>query len=797
MRVPLSWLKDFVKLDLSNEALADLLTLAGLEVDKVEPTPFNFKGVVVGEVKETVPHPNADKLKVAQVFDGTETLQIVCGDPKCAAGMKVALATIGGTLTDQEGKVFKIKKSKLRDVESFGMLCSEEELGLAESSEGILVLGENATPGTDLTDLLGDVIFEISLTPNLGHCMSLYGIARDVAALLDQKASLPPAKIETSQTRCDVTSEIKDREKCSRYMARKVRGVKVSSSPDWLKARLENAGVRSINNIVDVTNYVMLEVGQPLHAFDAKKVQGQQITIDSTDKDITFETLDGEKRKIPVGILMIHDRKGPIAVAGVMGGANSEVDEGTTEIILEAAHFNPSVVRKASKALGLRSESSARFEKGIDFAMVPIALDRAAALIAELGGGTIDAGTVDCISKKQKNRTLKLRSERCNGILGTKLSLSEIESFLKRLEMEVTGAGETLHVTVPSYRNDISSEIDLIEEVARIFGYNNIKKRDARVINSPLPHHPMYLIEKEVRERLIASGLREFLTCDLISPELAALCLEKHLGEKEEIPVLKPSSIDQSILRTSLLPGMLQAVKHNFDRQNNNLAAFEVGRIHFKDGNDYRERLTAAILLTGKRRPYHWEKKAEEADFFDLKGIVENLLEGFHVNRPSFESSHLKSFHPGIQGEVIVEGLRIGALGEVHPDRLKKLGIEKRVYFAQIDLHDLKKVKGKERKMTSLPQYPGSERDWTATFHRDIPLGKVFDAIDAFPSKLLKGYQLLDVYESEKLGKEKKNITFRFTYRSDKQTIEQPQVEKEHTRLIGKIQKNFRDYLHN
>jgi|JI10StandDraft_1071094.scaffolds.fasta_scaffold12071_6 phenylalanyl-tRNA synthetase beta chain len=795
MRVSLSWLKDFVKLNLSNEALSNLLTLAGLEVDKIERTSFSFKGVVVGEIKETAPHPNADKLKIAQVFDGTETLQIVCGDPKCAPGMKVALATIGGTLTDKEGKVFKIKKSKLRDVESFGMLSSEEELQLAKSSDGIMVLHSDLIPGTDLTELLGDVIFEISLTPNLGHCMSLYGVARDVAALLNQKATLPPVNIETGKAQCDLSVIIKDKENCSRYAARKVRGAQVGPSPDWLKARLENAGIRSINNIVDVTNYVMLEVGQPLHAFDAKKVQGQTIVVDSTTQEIVFETLDGEKRKIPSGILMIYDEKRPIAVAGVMGGKNSEVDEKTTEIILEAAHFNSSIVRKGSKALGLRSESSARFEKGIDFEMVPIALDRAAALIAKLSGGIIDEGKVDIISKEEQKRVIKLRLNRCNAILGTKLSLSEIESFLKRLEMRVKGEGETLHVTVPSYRNDISSEIDLIEEVARIFGYNNIKKREMRVINSPLPHSPMYLMEKEVRERLIASGLQEFITCDLISPELAELSLEKHLGEKEEIFVLKPSSIDQSILRSSLLPGMLQAVRHNFDHQNENLAAFEIGHIHFKDGQEFRERSTASILLTGKKGPYHWKEKGEETDFFDLKGIIENLLEGFHIEKYTFESSHLKSFHPGIQAEILVQELRLGVLGEVHPSKLKKMGIEKRIYFAQIDLHDLKKVKGKDKKMTSLPQFPGSERDWTATFHHTIPLGQVFNVITAFPSKLLKEFKLLDVYQSEKLGKDKKNFTFRFTYRSDKQTVEQPQVEKEHFRLIEEIQKKFRDFI--
>lgn len=795
MRVPLSWLKDYVKFDLSTEKLSDLLTLAGLEVDKAEPTPFSFKGVIIGEVKETKPHPDADQLKVAQVFDGSETVQVVCGDPSCVAGMKVALAKIGASLTDKESKTFKIKKSKLRAVESFGMLCSEEELGLTESSDTIMVLSEDSPVGVDLTKLLGDVIFEISLTPNLGHCMSLFGVARDVAALLDQKAKKPPVQLESGNKRCDVSVEVKDEKNCYRYCCRKIRGIKVGPSPKWMVRRLESAGVRSINNVVDVTNYVMLELGQPLHAFDAKKVHEQKISVQSTRKETSFKTLDGEKRNIPEDVLMIHDGKGPIAIAGVMGGAHSEVDETTTDIILEAAHFNPSAIRRASKVLGLRSESSARFERGVDFEGVCLALDRSASLIAKLGGGIIDEGKVDIVAKEQKRRKIKIRLSKTNQILGTKFSLSEIESFLERLEMEVKEEGETLLVTIPSYRNDIHYEIDLIEEIARIYGYNTIKKRKIRVVNSPIPHSPLYLIQKEVRTRLIASGLQEFLTCDLISPELSELSIEKNLGEKEDIHVLRPSSVDQSILRTSLLPGMLQAVKHNFDRQNENISAFEVGRIHFKDGENYRERLTAAILLTGKVRPHHWGVKTEDVDFFDLKGIVENLLEGLHVTKECFAPTQLKSFHPGVQGEVSAQGLRLGVLGEVHPDRLKRLDIEKRVYFAQLDLHDLMSVRGKNRKMSSLPQFPGSTRDWTVTFHQDVPIGSVLQEIKVFPSKLLKDYYLLDLYENEKIGKDKKNVTLRFTYRSDKQTIEQPQIEKEHKRLIGEITKKFRDFI--
>ncbi|MCB1106548.1 MAG: phenylalanine--tRNA ligase subunit beta [Chlamydiia bacterium] len=785
MRIPLSWLKEFVSLDLTVEALSEVMTLAGLEVDKVEKTPFSFQGVVVAEIKETSPHPNADKLKVAKVFDGSETMQVVCGDPKCRAGMKVALATVGATLGE-----IKIKRSKLRDVESFGMLCSEKELSLSEDDRGIMELGQDAPLGVPLSDLLGDIIFEISLTPNLGHCMSILGIGRDVAAMLDQKVKVPSFELKESSQSAQVKVTIKDPENCFRYGARTVRNIQVGPSPDWLKSRLENSGIRSINNVVDVTNYVMLEMGQPLHAFDQKKVEGQTIFVESTTSPITFETLDGIKRQIPENTLMICDAHGPIAIAGVMGGANSEVSEATTDIILESASFNPSAVRRAGKALGLRSESSARFERGIDFEMVLTALDRAASLIAELGGGEVCQGKVDEMPKKRPKKPIKLRLNRTNDILGTKLSFNEIESFLKRLEMEVKGKEESLEITVPSYRNDIHDEIDLIEEVARIYGYNNIQKGKSPAIHSSLPHAPIYVMEKKVRESLIGSGLQEFLTCDLISPELTKLCLEKGLGEKEEIKVLKPSSVDQSILRMSLLPGMLQAVKYNFDRKNRDIRAFEMGRIHFKDGDHYRERMMAAILLTGKRSPEHWESKGGDVDFFDLKGIFENLIEG-----GKYAPTRLKSFHPGKQASLDVEESRLGVMGEVHPEILKRLDIEAPIYFGQIDLHEWMAILPKEKLMTPLPQFPGSDRDWTFTLQGDVPLGSVFDVIDLFPSKLLKKTLLLDIYESEKIGKNKKNVTFRFIYRNDRKTLEQPQVEKEHERLIHHVTERMRDFI--
>jgi len=795
MLVPLSWLQDYIPLSMSSDELAEILTLAGLEVDKVEHTTFSFAGVVVGEIINAKKHPGADKLTITQVSDGKETFQVVCGDPNCQIGMRTAFAKIGAHLTDDSGSTFKIKHAKLRDVESFGMLCTEQELGLSDHHETIMQLPPDAPLGTDLTEIFGDTIIEISLTPNLGHCMSMLGIARDLAAMIDSKATCPSFKLQENADEKNseaIGVEIKNPEACFRYSCRLIRNVKIGPSPIWLKKRLEAAGVRSINNIVDVTNYVMLSVGQPMHAFDYEKIGGKKISVQLAEKEISFKTLDGEKRKVPEGTLMIYDQTKPVAIAGVMGGAESEVQESSSHVLLESAHFCPSYVRKASKGLNLRSESSSRFERGIDHEGVTKALDQAAYLIQKVGGGDIVEGLVDVVAKPRKDKKLKCRIKRVNEILGTALSNSEIESFLLRLEMDVEAIDEeTLEVIIPSYRNDIHQEIDLIEEVARIYGYNNIQKGEGRVINSPIPHTPMYLVEQEIRRLLLREGLQEFLTCDLISPKLSELSLEKGFSKNEAIHVLHPSSVDQSILRTSLLPGLLQAVKHNFDRQNTNISAFEIGRVHFKDGEQFRERTAAALVMTGKRSPHYYEGKGADVDFFDLKGILENILEGFGVTSPSFSFSSLKSFHPGKQATLHIGSVRIGVLGEVHPERLEVLDIQERVFFAQLDLSDLFELHGGFKQMTPLPQFPGSDRDWTLTLKKEVPIDSVMQQIGDFKSKLLKDFFLLDLYENEKIGTEYKNITLRFTYRDDKKTIEQAQVEKEHARLIDTVSRNL------
>ncbi len=793
MRISFSWLKEYLTLDLSPEELAETLTLAGLEVDKIEQTPLPFSGVVVAEVQETQPHPNANKLQVATVFDGTNTLQIVCGDPNCRAGVKTALATVGGFLTDEKGEKWKIKKAKLRDVESFGMLCTEKELGLSNDHSTIMHFPEEIQAGTDLATLYSDTIFDISLTPNLGHCMSMIGIAREVGALLGIEVQKPSAQFTPpANPSSHIEIAIETPSGCDHYSACIIKNVKVAPSPAWMAKRLEASGIRPINNVVDVTNYCMLAMGQPLHAYDYEKIQGKTIKVKAAETEVALETLDEQKRKVPSGTLLICDESKPLGVAGVIGGKSSEVSDRTTHILLEAAHFDPQIVRKASKKLQLRTESSARFERGVDRGNVTHVLSLAAKLIQECAGGELNSPLLEKELRPVRKRTINCRLSRVNQILGTKLSLSEVETYFHRLNMDVKVAkDETLHVAIPSFRNDIVEEIDLIEEAARMYGYNNIRREKPSVKVSALPHTPLFLTERAIREKLIAEGLQEFLTCDLISPELAELSIDF----QESIPVLHPSSVDQSILRTSLLPGLLQSIKHNADHRNPNIAAFELGRIHFKSDGKYKERSAVAILLTGDATPHFWGGKSDPVSFYDLKGILENLLESFQSKEVTWASSDLKCFHPGAQATIECESMRVGVIGEVHPTYLKKLGIGSPVFYAELDLHDLEETRKKKLKMTPLPLYPGSDRDWTVTIKSTLSGGKILEAIKTLRSKLLKNVEVIDLYEGEKLPPGEKNITLRFSYRSDKGTVEQAAVEKEHLRITEKVLTEFHEQM--
>lgn len=651
---------------------------------------------------------------------------------------------------------------------------------------------DDVKPVNSETGKAQDFIFEVSLTPNLGHCSSILGIARELSASTGKPVSFPPISIKESDDNIEehVSVSVEDSKRCLRYTCRLIQNVKVGASPQWLQQRLIACGIRPINNIVDVTNYVSLELGQPLHAFDFDKLEGKRVAVRNAHKGECLTTLDGRERALESEDLLICDAKGPIAIAGVMGGANSEVEEGSCHVLLESACFMPLAVRRTSKRLGLQTDASRRFERSVDPNGVVPALDRATQLIHELAGGKVCKGIIDMNLDLFEKALVSCRLSRINHVLGTQLGLSEVENIFHRLDFGIQWDGkDTFHLRIPTYRADIQQEVDIIEEVARIYGYDNISCAAPRFHDSTLPHAPIYVFENQVRSRLISEGLQELLTCDLIGPTLVNIAKESSMSDDSTIRVLNPTSIEQSILRTSLLPGLLNVIKYNCAHQMSDLSGFEIGRIHFKDKEQYKEQSMVGIVLTGRREPHHWKDKPKEVDFFDLKGIIETLLDLIGVQKPVFKANSLPSFHPGRQLGIYVESLEIGSLGEVHPLITKRLDVTQHIYFAEINLHDLYKVHFKPAKVQPLTVFPSSSRDWTVTLSKQISVAMLLEQMRKLATPLLEDVFLIDLYEDKALGTQVYNPTFRFVYRDNEKTVEQEAVDKEHWHLVDEINK--------
>lgn len=795
MKLPLSMIKSLIRIDLPVQQIADGLTLLGIEVDRVYNEAPSFARVVVGEVVSARRHPNGEKLQVAEVSDGRSVHTVVCAAPNCRPGIKVPFAPIGAALTDSHGHILHIEKTAIRGVESHGMLCSAQELKLplesAPEGGGILELPVEMPAGQDLASVLWDPVFELSLTPNLGHCMSALGVARELAALYRLPLSYKKADLEAlrqvpSKDPCRVS--VADPRLCPRYMGRLIQGVRIAPSPFWLRQQLEAAGVKPIHNAVDVANYIMLKFGQPMHAFDFDRLDGAHIEVAPAQRPLPFVGLDGVEREIPPGTLLISDAKKPVAIAGILGGENSAIAAGTTNLFLEAAVFDPAAIRTASKKMALRTDSSHRFEKGIDPSGVEEALDQACSLILALCGGRLASGKIDVKHRDFTPKEIDCRIARVNRILGTRLSFTEIEEIFHRLSFKTRALGEeVLRVQIPSYRTDIAEEIDLVEEVARIYGYPNIEKSVPLCSPSQIPHDPDYLFEKEVRTRLLRLGLQEFLSCDLISPKLAEISQEIASTPMIPLQTVYSKSEEYSVLRISLLPGMLQAAKRNIDQKNNHFASFEIGRIHFlqKAPQQLVEQPMGAILWTGKRSLDHWSQKSAEADLFDLKGLIETLCAELNIAKAAFQPSQHLSFHPGRQADLLIGGTAIGSLGEVHPSLLEKFDIKQRVLFAEWNLALLRANRKTDLKMAQLPQFPASERDWTISLAPSVPIAAVFQAIRETNFPLLEHVQLIDLYQPE--ASSQKNATFRFTYRDRFKTISFEEAEAEHARLIQAV----------
>ncbi len=795
MKVSLNWLKEYVDLEgIPTGEIVERLTMSGLEVEEVIDQNELYKNFVVGYVEKKEKHPNADRLSVCTVNDGKETLQVICGAPNVEAGQKVVFAPIGAVIPKGQ---FKLSKAKIRGVESFGMICAEDELEMSDDHTGIMVLDDKLNEGTPITEALGlnDVIIEIAITPNRPDALSHLGVARDLAALFNRELKVPEIKFVESEEDVNklASIEIEDTENCPRYSARVVTGVTIKESPEWLKKKLISIGLRPINNVVDITNFVMYECGQPLHAFDLDRLSGNEIIVKSTKGKTKFTTLDSKERELEPGTLMICDAEKEVAVAGVMGGENSEISDDTKNVLIESAYFNPSSIRKTAKYLQLSTDSSYRFERGTDPNNTLWAAERTAQLIAELGDGKIAKGFIDVYPNRIKEKKLILRVSRVNKLLGFEVSKDDNINILQKLGMTVQEkSDDDLEVTVPTFRPDIEREVDLIEEIARIKGYDNIPSIPKISITLESKKDETSFTDK-IRETANALGLYEMINNPL-QPEDEALLTGS------PIRLANPQSMDMAYLRTSLIPGALSAVARNLNRGEKNLSLFEIGNVfYFNEGksnitsfDDYTEKQKLIVLLTGKKVDREWYAAVELYDFFDLKGIINSLISKisldnflndsyYAVGKSIYEYYFTKSF----------KDAEIGIGGKVKKDVLKKFDIDQDVYCFEFDVDALKQIPEPVKTFVEPVKFPKVIRDFAFIFDKNVSSESVIKFIRKKGSGLLKSVRIFDLFESKDLGTDKKSMAFQLEFYDEKRTLTEEEVEKDFEKLIKLVSKEF------
>lgn len=796
MIVTYNWLKEFVDCDLPAAELSDLLTMLGLEVERMETVGAGMDDVVVAQVEEKAQHPNADKLSLCKVNNGSEILTIVCGAQNFKAGDKVALAQIGAVLAGE----FKIKRSKIRGEESCGMLCSEKELGLADESAGIMILPPDFQLGMPVFSALGlkDTIFEIGLTPNRADCLSVIGIAREVAAKLGKKISYPGHElVEGATPVTDVTSiTVEAPELCPRYTARYISGCKIGPSPQWMVNRLKAVGLRSINNVVDVTNYVLMEYGHPLHAFDFNHLADGKIIVRPAGAGERFVTLDGQERVLQPSDLTIRDGQRGVALAGIMGGLNSEIVDDTTNILLESAYFNPSSIRRTSKRLGIHTESSHRFERGADVNILPKALDRATSLIAELAGGSVAQGVIDIYPQPVLPRKLTARVERINQMLGLSLSSDEVCNLFQRLEFSVTESVQgVVEVLVPSFRVDLEREIDLIEEIARLNGFEKIPVTmpQARIFSDIPSKHQA--IGKRVKDLLICQGLSEVINYSFFAPDAYdKVILSRDDYRRNTIKLLNPLSDEQSIMRTILLPGLLETAARNASFRTLNQRIFEMRRIYLpKHGNELPEEpLYVAGLLTGLRNVEGWNQDKTEVDFYDVKGIIENIFAELNIFGASFEAGNSESFyHPGKACTILCAGETIGSLGELHPTVQENYGLEKPLYYFEINFEKIVPHSRDTVSVNPPSRFPDTCRDIAMLVDDDTPSDAVVACAKSIKAAEVQDVEIFDLYKGENIPVGQKSIAIRVRYSSRDKTLSDDEVTPIHQRVIDTLRKKL------
>ncbi len=796
MKVSLNWLREYVDIPWTVEELAGRLTAAGLEVEGVEDQAELYRGFVIGHVKTSDKHPKADRLSVCSVDVGTETLQIVCGAPNVAPGQKVIVGLVGATIPhdqhDPDGKPFVLGRVKLRGVESHGMICSEKELGLGDDGDGIMVLADDAPVGRPMSEVLhaDDVILEVAITPNRADCLSHVGIARDIAALTGGTVRYPSVSLNENGPDASKAAaiEIADPDLCPRYSARIVSDITVSESPSWLQDRLRAVGMRPLNVIVDVTNYVMLELGQPLHAFDLDTVRGQKIIVRRAGADRTFTTLDGKKRDLTPDTIMICDAERPVAVGGVMGGENSEISGSTSRVLIESASFHPSSIRRTARAFGLSTEASYRFERGVDRELPARAADRAAALLQEIAGGVVHKGILDVYPEKHSPARLALRVARANEILGTDIPGDVMASYLTRLgctvEPDKTG---TMHVVPPSFRMDIGQEIDIVEEIARIHGYDNIETRTKAAIDFSTRAGEAKLSDV-VRTVMVGFGYNEIMTLSLQKAEVAALMSET------PIRVLNPVSAEMQALRPSLIPEGLEVVRLNLHRSRQTLRLFEVGTVFsLREGgstterDDYQEEERLMIVQTGQRSPAAFDGVPPGIDLLDIKGDVEALLRRLHLDNYRFIPYDARKALTEQAMSIEINGQAVGTLGEIRPDVAARADVEAPVYVCELTLGMLGDGLRIDRQYSPLPRYPSVQRDLAFVVPVGVSNASLEGTIREAAGPLLESISLFDTYTGEQVGAGKKSMAYALVFRSAEGTLKDSDVDARVRGIIDRV----------
>ncbi|OGV50610.1 MAG: phenylalanine--tRNA ligase subunit beta [Lentisphaerae bacterium GWF2_44_16] len=795
MKISYNWLSQYTDIPENIRELADKLTMAGIEVEAIEAGKIIPDGIIIAEILERKPHPDADKLSVCRVNTGSEELQIVCGAPNCDAGVKAPLATLGTVLEDDEtGKKITIKKAKLRGVESSGMLCSARELGIQDDHSGIMHLPKDASVGAPLNSIIkSDTVFDLEITPNRPDLLSHWGIARDISALMGTTLRFPdikiPAVLKAEAAKYKDSVEVLNKGLCPRYTARIVKGIKVKESPEWLKERIQSIGLRPINNIVDITNFILMELGHPLHAFDLAELKGQKIIVRTASDGETMMTLDGKTHKLKSSHLVIADAEKPVALAGIMGGEHSGVTDKTVDILIESAVFFPPNIRASSRELGISSDSSYRFERGVDFEMAEAASNRAVSLILELAGGEIVSDLIDVKApEREMPAPINCRFSSIRKLLGTEIDNQEIVEIFKRLGLEVSEINEnSCRVDVPSYRLDIEREADLGEEVARIYGLDKIPALpvNAKMVSSLA--EDAYLKLETAKNELISLGLCECMNYSM-SDEKSAVCDGKFT--KEDLVELKnPISSDFAYMRPSLFSGILDTVRRNISRKNLDLELFETGVVFCANKNLYpEERRECCIVLSGRKHPERFSsEKNETYDFFDMKGLLEKWLEHRRLENTGFRKADDPRFEKGSCAEIIAGGKYIGSFGMLAGNFTRGMRTQYPVYLAVIQLDVLLGLKDRNILYEPLSMFPSVARDVAFVADESLSHDKIVEFIMRSKPENLEKVELFDIFRDENIGKNKKSMAYSLTFRNSARTLTDEEVNKAHEKLRSQL----------